>query len=60
MIRERQSHKSEQGQLNNMFNYVMKCNIPGVLGRLGDLGDIPKNYDDVMTTACSRLDNFVV
>ena len=35
----------EQGQLNNLFNHIMKANIPGVVGRLGDLGDINKQYD---------------
>lgn len=37
----------------------MKANIPGVLGRLGDLGDVPREYDEPVTTACGRLDNIV-
>ncbi len=45
MIKEKNSQKFEQGQLNNLFNHIMKANIPGVLGRLGDLGDVPKEYD---------------
>jgi len=37
----------------------MKANIPGVVGRLGDLGEIPRDYDEIITTACGRLDNIV-
>lgn len=37
----------------------MKANIPGVVGRLGDLGEIPKEFDEIITTACGRLDNIV-
>lgn len=37
----------------------MKANIPGVIGRLGDLGEIPKEYDEIISTASSRLDNIV-
>ncbi len=35
----------EYGQMNNMFNQIMKLNIPGVIGRLGDLGSTSKEYD---------------
>lgn len=35
----------EQGQFNNMFNHIMKANIPGVIGRLGELGEINNKYD---------------
>ena len=52
--------KYEQGRFSNMFSQIMKAKIPGVLGRLGDLGSIPKEYDGIITTACSRLDNIVV
>lgn len=31
-----------------------------MIGRLGDLGTIPKQYDEIITTSCSRLDNIVV
>lgn len=44
-----------------MFNQIMKANIPGVIGRLGDLATIPKQYDEIITTACgARIDNLVV
>jgi len=45
--------------MNNLFNHIMKANIPGVVGRLGDLAEIPKEYDEIITTACGRLDNIV-
>ncbi len=59
MIREKKSLNLEQGQYNNLFNHIMKANIPGVVGRLGDLGEIPREYDEIITTASSRLDNIV-
>lgn len=59
-MKENISQLQEQGQFNNMFNQIMKAKIPGVLGRLGDLGTISKEYDEVITTACTRLDNIVV
>lgn len=34
--------------------------MQGLLGRLGDLGTIPEQYDTAVTTACSQLDCFVV
>lgn len=39
----------------------MQQNIPGVIGRLGDLGTVSKQYDEIITS-CSmgRLDNIVV
>ena len=43
-----------------MFNAIMKLNIPGVIGRLGDLGSTSKEYDEIITTCCNRLDNMVV
>ena len=59
MIKEKNSQRFEQGQFNNLFNHIMKANIPGVLGRLGDLGEVPKEYDEPVSTACGRLDNIV-
>jgi len=43
-----------------MFERIMQQNFPGVIGRLGDLGSIPKQYDSIITSSCSRLDNIVV
>lgn len=33
--------------------------LPGILGRLGDLGAIDENYDIAISTACGPLDNIV-
>lgn len=38
----------------------MQQNIPGVIGRLGDLGSVPKQFDEIITSCCGRLDNIVV
>jgi chromosome segregation ATPase len=43
-----------------MFLKIMQQNIPGVVGRLGDLGSVPKAYDEIITTCCTRLDFIVV
>lgn len=38
----------------------MQQNISGVIGRLGDLGTVPKQYEEIITSCCGRLDNIVV
>lgn len=38
----------------------LKGELPGVMGRLGDLGGIDKKYDVAISTCCGRLDNIVV
>lgn len=43
-----------------MFQQIMKKKIPGVLGRLGDLGTTAKEYDEVVSSSCFQLDNMVV
>ncbi|NXI91160.1 SMC4 protein, partial [Psophia crepitans] len=35
-------------------------NIPGLYGRLGDLGSINEKYDVAISSSCSALDNIVV
>ena len=51
----------ESRKIDNMFNRIMSENIPGVLGRLGDLATISSVYDEVLTSAMGgRLDNIVV
>lgn len=39
------THSEEQGQMGSLFREVMQQNFPGVLGRLGDLGEVSKEYD---------------
>jgi len=49
------------GDDNNLYQKVMKKGISGVSGRLGDLGKCSKKeYEDIITTACGRLNNIVV
>lgn len=45
--------------MNNMFREIMNQGFRGVIGRLGDLGEVTKEYDEIITTCCSRLDNIV-
>lgn len=46
--------------LNALMKEKQKGKIPGVLGRLGDLGAIDAKYDIAISTACGRLENIVV
>lgn len=34
--------------------------LPGIFGRLGDLGAIDEKYDGAISTACGPLDHIVV
>ena len=43
-----------------MFREIMQQGIPGVVGRLGDLGDVSKEFDEIISSSCFRLDNIVV
>lgn len=52
--------KSNNAVLNALMKEKQKGNIPGVLGRLGDLGGIDSKYDVAISTCCGRLDNIVV
>lgn len=36
-----------------------KGHMPGIVGRLGDLGAIDDRYDVAISTACGALDNIV-
>lgn len=46
--------------LNALMKEKQKGNIPGIFGRLGDLGGIDSKYDVAVSTACGRLDQIVV
>lgn len=49
---------------NKVLDFLMRQKaegkIPGILGRLGDLGAIDAKYDVAISTACGRLDNILV
>jgi len=44
-LREQINESENQGQMGNMFREIMGQNIPGVIGRLGDLGEVSKEFD---------------
>lgn len=41
-LREQLNESEEQGQIGNMFREIMQQNFKGVIGRLGDLGEVSK------------------
>lgn len=55
-----QMAKSNNRVLNVLMNQKQTGNIPGILGRLGDLGGIDPKYDVAISTCCGRLENIVV
>lgn len=55
-----QMAQSSNRVLNALMKEKQKGNIPGILGRLGDLGGIDAKYDVAISTCCGRLDNIVV
>lgn len=61
---ENRSNMQMAASNNRVLNVLMKekqkGNIPGILGRLGDLGGIDAKYDVAISTCCGRLDNIVV
>ncbi|KAJ8679871.1 hypothetical protein QAD02_015658 [Eretmocerus hayati] len=62
---DEQKNMMQQGRSrNHCLNALMKekreGRIPGIFGRLGDLGAIDAKYDVAISTACGPLDNIVV
>ena len=55
-----QMAKSNNRVLNVLMNQKQTGKIPGILGRLGDLGGIDPKYDVAISTCCGRLQNIVV
>lgn len=45
---------------SSLLEQQRKGKLKGILGRLGDLGAIDKKYDIAITTACGKLNNFVM
>lgn len=52
--------KSNNKVLDSLMKQKVEGKIPGIYGRLGDLGGIDSKYDVAISTACRRLDNIVV
>uniref|UniRef100_A0A1B0GNA3 Structural maintenance of chromosomes protein 4 n=1 Tax=Phlebotomus papatasi TaxID=29031 RepID=A0A1B0GNA3_PHLPP len=55
-----QAAQSRDKVVNSLMRQKQSGNIPGILGRLGDLGGIDGKYDVAISTCCGRLDNIVV
>jgi len=54
----RNSESSRSGTVSALM--AAKRDIPGIIGRLGDLGSISDQYDVAISTACGALDQIVV
>lgn len=55
-----EAHKNRGRVLEALMEQKMSGRIPGIVGRLGDLGSIDDKYDVAISTACSSLDYVVV
>ncbi|KAL9928219.1 structural maintenance of chromosomes 4-like protein gluon isoform 1-T1 [Glossina fuscipes fuscipes] len=55
-----QAMRSNNKVLDFLMRQKNEGKIPGILGRLGDLGGIDAKYDVAISTACGRLDNIIV
>ncbi|KAI9332369.1 RecF/RecN/SMC protein [Obelidium mucronatum] len=55
-----QSSQSRNAILSNLLKQKQSGKIPGICGRLGDLGVIDDKYDVAITTACGSLNSIVV
>nr|XP_050846210.1 structural maintenance of chromosomes protein 4 [Vespula vulgaris] len=55
-----QASNSRNKILNSLMKEKREGRIPGIYGRLGDLGAIDAKYDVAISTACGPLDNIVV
>ncbi|KAM7399221.1 hypothetical protein PAMP_018507 [Pampus punctatissimus] len=54
------SNRSRGKVLDALMQQKRSGRIPGILGRLGDLGAIDEKYDVAISSSCGALDNIVV
>ncbi|XP_047036782.1 structural maintenance of chromosomes protein 4 [Helicoverpa zea] len=54
------ANTSRDRVLNALMNEKRQGRMPGIFGRLGDLGGIDNKYDVAISTCCGALDNIVV
>ncbi|XP_033832680.1 structural maintenance of chromosomes protein 4 [Periophthalmus magnuspinnatus] len=54
------SNRSRGKVLDALMQQKRSGKIPGILGRLGDLGAIEEKYDVAISSSCGALDNIVV
>jgi structural maintenance of chromosome 4 len=59
-VQSMQANRTNNRVLNALMQQRQNGKIPGILGRLGDLGGIDSKYDVAISTCCGRLDNIVV
>ncbi|XP_021916758.1 structural maintenance of chromosomes protein 4 isoform X2 [Zootermopsis nevadensis] len=55
-----QANRSRGRVLDSLMEQKRQGHLPGIFGRLGDLGAIDQKYDVAVSTACGPLDNIVV
>uniref|UniRef100_A0A0A1XAR8 Structural maintenance of chromosomes protein n=1 Tax=Zeugodacus cucurbitae TaxID=28588 RepID=A0A0A1XAR8_ZEUCU len=55
-----QTSRSNNKVLDFLMRQKNEGKIPGILGRLGDLGAIDSKFDVAISTACGRLDDIIV
>ncbi|VDD88634.1 unnamed protein product [Enterobius vermicularis] len=55
-----EAFKSQNNLLNRLMREKKSGKIPGIFGRLGDLGAIDQKYDVAISTTCGALDYIVV
>lgn len=54
------SNRGRGKVLDALMQQKLLGKIPGIFGRMGDLGGIDEKYDVAISTACGPLDNIVV
>ncbi|GAB6019950.1 Structural maintenance of chromosomes protein 4 [Chamberlinius hualienensis] len=54
-----QNQSSRNRLLNSLMKEKAEGRLPGIIGRLGDLGGIDAKYDVAVSTACPQLDNII-
>ncbi|XP_071783972.2 structural maintenance of chromosomes protein 4 isoform X2 [Centroberyx gerrardi] len=54
------SNRSRGKVLDALMHQKKSGKIPGILGRLGDLGAIDEKYDVAISSSCGALDNILV
>ncbi|KAJ1525072.1 hypothetical protein ONE63_009916 [Megalurothrips usitatus] len=57
---DRSAKISHNACLNYLMDLKRQGSIPGIIGRLGDLGGIDQRYDVAVSTACPMLDYILV
>ncbi|KAK8771706.1 hypothetical protein V5799_025049 [Amblyomma americanum] len=54
-----QANRSRSHVLDSLLQAKRSGELPGIIGRLGDLGAIDEKYDVAISTACGQLDYIV-